>query len=239
MQVAFRISSEFFRNEEGEMDSLRRTSIIVGLLFIIATASTLLSWFGFMSIYDANYLTVVAANEVPMIIGVILFLTLAASAIGIPIAIYPILRKYNESLALGYFAARIFEAIFVVFGVINLVAILSLSQVYVDAVAPVVSYFETSGALLLEAFDWSSILLDFPFFLSALLLNYMLYRTKLVPKWLSLWGFIGAIVYVGYVVSLLFLPFHLEIFAAPLGIQEMALAAWLIIKGFSPPNVEG
>ncbi|MHA2085708.1 MAG: DUF4386 domain-containing protein [Candidatus Thorarchaeota archaeon] len=221
------------------MDSLRKTSIIVGLLFIVATASTLLSWFGFVSIYDANYLTVVAANEIPMIVGALLFMTLAASAVGISIAVYPLFRKYNESLALGYVAARIFEAIFVVFNVIYLVAILSLSKVYVDAAAPLVSYFETSGTLLLEAFDWSGILLDIPFFLSALLLNYMLYRTKLVPKWLSLWGFIGAIVYVGYVGSLLFLPFHLEIFAAPLGIQEMALAAWLIIKGFSSTNIEG
>jgi len=216
------------------MDALRRTSIIVGLLFIIATASTLLSFLGWMSIYDANYLTVVAANEIPMIIGVILYLTLAASAVGISVAIYPILKKYRESLALGYFAARVFESVFVVFGVINLVAILSLSQVYVDSVAPVVSYFETSGALLMEAFEWSSTLLDFPFFLSAIVLNYVLYKAKLVPNWLSLWGFIGAIVYVGYVFSVLFLPFHLEIFAAPLGIQEMALAAWLIIKGFNP-----
>ena len=221
------------------MDSIRRTSIIVGLLFIIATASTLLSWFGFLSIYDANYLTVVAANEVPIIIGALLFLTLAASVVGIPIAMYPILKKYNESLAFGYVAARIFEAIFVVFGVINLVAILSLSQEYVNAVAPVVSYFETSGALLLAAFDWSSILLDIPFMLSALILNYMLYKSKLVPKWLSGWGFIGAIVYVAYIFSLLFLPIaFMEIFAAPLGIQEMALAAWLILKGFNSSTID-
>ncbi len=216
------------------MDALRRTSIIVGLLFIIATASTLLSFLGWMSIYDANYLTVVAANEIPMIIGVILYLTLAASAVGISVAIYPVLKKYRESLALGYFAARVFESVFVVFGVINLVAILSLSQVYVDSVAPVVSYFETSGALLIEAFEWASTLLDFPFFLSAIVLNYVLYKARLVPNWLSLWGFIGALVYVGYVFSALFLPFYLEILAAPLGIQEMALAAWLIIKGFNP-----
>ena len=188
------------------MDSDRKTALIVGILFIIATASALLSFLGFMSIYDANYLTLVAANEVPMIIGALLFLTLAASAVGITIAMFPILKKYNESLALGYITARMFEAIFVVFGVINLVAILSLSHEFVNAAAPVVSYFETSGALLLEAFAWSGHLLDIPFVLSALLLNYMLYKAKLVPKWLSLWGFIGAVVYIVYIFSLLFMP---------------------------------
>lgn len=221
------------------MDSERKTALIVGLLFVIATASILLSWLGFNSIYDPNYLTLVAANEVPMIIGVLLFLTLAASAIGITIAMFPILKKYNESLALGYMVARIFEAIFVVFGAISLVAILSLSHAFVDAAAPVASYFETSGALLLEAFAWSGHLLDIPFVLSALLLNYMLYKIKLVPKWLSVWGFVGAIVYTIYIFSLLFMPLAFaEIFAAPLGLQEMALAAWLIIKGFNSSAIE-
>ena len=220
------------------MNSLRRTSIIVGLLFIIASASPLLAWLGFLSIYDPNYLTLVAANQIPMIVGVILMLTLAASAVGIPIALYPILKKQNESLAQGYFAARIFEGIFAVLSVVNLLAILSLSQHYVDAVAPVVSYFETSGTLLFEAFEWSGILLDFPFMLSALILNYMLYKSKIVPKWLSGWGFIGATVYVGFIFSELFLAVSLEIFAAALGIQEMALTAWLIIKGFSSSAVQ-
>ena len=220
------------------MDSLRKSSIIVGLLFIIATASTLLSYFGFNSIYDPDYLNLVAANEVPMMIGVLLFMTLAASATGISIALYPILRKENESLALGYVAARIFEAIFVIFSVVNLVALLSLSQVYVDAVAPVVSYFETSGELLLEAFAWSGHLLDIPFVLSALILNYLLYKTELVPKWLALLGFIGAVVYIGYIFGLLFLHTSIEILAALLGIQEMVLAAWLIIKGFNPMKIE-
>lgn len=216
------------------MDSDRKTAKIVGLLFVIATVSTLLSILGFGSIYDPNYLTVVAANEIPMIIGVLLFLTLAASAVGITIAMYPILKKQNESLALGYVAARTFEAIFVVFGVINLVAILSLSHEFVNATAPVVSYFETSGALLLAAFEWSGHLLDIPFMLSALILNYLLYKSKLIPRWLSGWGIIGAVLYTVYIFSLLFIPLDLFlIFAAPIGLQEMALAYWLIVKGFN------
>ena len=215
------------------MEQLRKTSIIVGLLFIIATASTLLTWFGFLSIYDANYLTVVAANEIPMIFAMLLFLTLAASAVGISVAMYPLLKKYNESLALGYFAARVFEAIFVVFNVICLTSILSLSQIYITVSSPTTFYIEPSGELWLRLFDWSGILLDFPFMLSAIILNYVLYRTKLVPKWLSLWGLVGGIVYIGYALPLLFLSLPIEILAAPLGLQEMALAAWLIIKGFN------
>ena len=215
------------------MDSERRTARIVGILFLIASTTPLLSFLGFISIYDSNYLTLVAANRVPIIMGVLGMLTMAAAIVGITIVIYPILKKYNENLALSYIAARMFESIFVVFSVINLVAIFSLSHVYVHATAPVVSYFETSGTLLLEAFAWSGHLLDIPFVLSALILNYMLYKADLVPKWLSTWGLIGSVVYFGFIFSLLFLGVSMEIFAALLGIQEMALAAWLIVKGFN------
>ena len=216
------------------MDPNRKTSIIVGILFIIATVSTLLTILGFWSIYEVDYLTLVAVNEVSMLVAVFLFFTLAASAVGISIAIFPILKKYNESLALSYFTARAFEAIFVIFGIVNLLGILSLSQEFVNATSPVLSYYETSGALLISAFDWSSVLLDVPFMLSALILNYVLYKADLVPKWLSGWGFIGAVVYVGYMLSEFFLHMSfMEIFAAPLGIQEMALAAWLLFKGFN------
>ena len=187
------------------MESEKRTARIVGILFVIASATPLLSFIGFISIYDANYLTLVAANRIPMILGVLGMLTMAAAIVGITIAIYPVLKKHNENLALSYIAARVFESIFVVFSVISLVAIFSLSHVYVHATAPVVSYFETSGALLLESFAWAGHLLDIPFVISALLLNYMLYKHELVPKWLSSWGLIGSLVYFGFIFSLLFL----------------------------------
>jgi len=147
---------------------------------------------------------------------------------------FPILKKHNESLALGYVGARIFEGFFFVVAAIGLLSILSLSQEFVNAVAPVASYFQTSGALLLAVFDWSSILLDFPFALSALILNYLYYKSKLIPRWLSVWGLIGG--------ALILATSHLHMFdlspslvylAAPIGIQEMALAAWLIVKGFN------
>ncbi len=98
--------------------------------------------------------------------------------------IYPILKKHSESLSLGYVAARIFEGFFYAGCIIALLSILSLSREFVSATAPVVSYFETSGSLLLAELDWNSLLLDFPFVLSALILNYVLYKSKLIPRWL-------------------------------------------------------
>ena len=131
------------------MNSNRKTAIIVGVLFIIATVSSLLSSVFFGSIYDSNYLTTVSANENQVLIAVLIMLIAIASIVSIPIMIYPILKKQSESLALGYVGARIFEGFFFAGTIIAILSILSLSNEFVSATAPVVSYFETSGSLLL------------------------------------------------------------------------------------------
>ena len=102
------------------MKTHRKTAIIVGVLFIIATAAPIISavplsvvpldWLG--SEGDPDYLTAVSANENQVLIGALLWLAMTASVVAIPIVMFPILRKHNEGLALGYVGARIFEGFF-------------------------------------------------------------------------------------------------------------------------------
>jgi hypothetical protein len=225
------------------MDSNRKTAIIVGVLFITATVAPIISVvplsvvpLGFLgSIGDPDYLTAVSANETQVLIGALLWLTMTASVVMIPIMMFPILKKHNESLALGYVGARIFEGFFDAVNVISLLSLLSLSREFVNAGAPVASYFQTSGALLLAVIDWGSVLLDFPFLLSALVFNYLLYRSKLIPRWLSVLGLIGGALWLATVPVRMFglSPPMIEILALPIAAQEMALAVWLIVKGFN------
>jgi len=225
------------------MDSNRKTAIIVGVLFITATVAPIISVvplsvvpLGFLgSEGDPDYLTAVSANENQVLIGALLWLTMTASVVAIPILMFPILRRHNESLALGYVGARIFEGFFNAVNVISLLSLLSLSREFVDAGAPVASYFQTSGALLLAAIDWGSILLDLAWLLSVPVFNYVLYQSKLIPRWLSVWGLVGgALWFVAWPVRLFGLsPPSIEILALPIAAQEMILAAWLIVKGFN------
>ena len=83
------------------MDSNRKTAIIVGVLFITVLVSSMLSGVFSGSIDDPDYLTAVSANENQVLIGVLFQLTLTASVVGIPIMMFPILKKHDESLALG------------------------------------------------------------------------------------------------------------------------------------------
>ncbi|MFX0095664.1 MAG: DUF4386 domain-containing protein, partial [Candidatus Hodarchaeota archaeon] len=167
------------------MDSNRKIAIIVGILFLIATIIIIIGGIFSLSIYEADYLTAVSTNENQVILGALFEIIAAAAIVGIPIAMFPILKKYNEGLALGYVGARIFEGLTIFLNTIVLLSILALSQEFVNTVAPDASYFQTTGALLLAARERISILVDFPFNLGAVIFNYLLYKTKLTPRWLA------------------------------------------------------
>ncbi|MCE5213600.1 MAG: DUF4386 domain-containing protein [Methanobacterium sp.] len=222
------------------MDSYRKTGIIVGVLFIIATVASILGSVSLGSILGApNYLGSVSAHGNQMIMAVILFLMAATSAVATSFMLFPILRRHIESLAMGYVVLRIFENVFYVVGALVLLIILTLSQKYV-AGAVDASYYQVLGTLLLTLREWSVLIGTLLFAgLASMTLNYVLYQTKLVPRWLSLWGFIGAalIVLLGLSGILGFgmgfsSPFAL--LAIPIAVQEMVFAAWLIFKGFNP-----
>jgi len=225
------------------MDSNRKAAIIVGVLFIIATVAPIMSAvplsvvpLGFLGTEgDPDYLTAISEDENQVLIGALLWLVMAASVVAIPIVMFPILRKHNEGLALGYVGARTFEGFFDAVNVISLLSLLSLSREFVDAGAPVASYFQTSGALLLATIDWGSLLLDLVWLLSVPLFNYVLYQSKLIPRWLSALGLIGGALWLATWPIRMFdlSPSMIEIFALPIAAQEMILAVWLIVKGFS------
>jgi len=229
------------------MDSNRKAAIIVGVLFIIATVAPIVSVvplsvvpLGFLgSEGDPDYLTVISDNENQVIVGALLWLAMTASVVAIPIVMFPILRKHSEGLALGYVGARIFEGFFDAANVMSLLLLLSLSREFVTAGAPVASHFQTSGALLLAAIDWGSLLLDLAWLLSVPVFNYVLYQSKLVPRWLSVWGLVGGALWLAtWPVRMFGLSSPMiEILALPIAAQEMVFAAWLIVKGFNPSAI--
>ena len=225
-------------NAKPKMDADRRAAIAVGVLFIIASVASVASYFFFNSIYGSEYLTTVSANESNMMMGVLLMFIATASIVGIPIVMYPVLKKHSEVLAHGYIVARMFEGLFFVLNTIVLLSILSLSKEYISAGAQSAEYFQISGSLLLEQFEWNSHMVDLPFTLGALILNYVLYRSNLIPRWLSAWGLIAGILWLSVAIVGMFSTADLIILAAPIGLQEMVFAGWLLVKGFNTSTVD-
>ncbi|MFX0066972.1 MAG: DUF4386 domain-containing protein [Candidatus Hermodarchaeota archaeon] len=221
------------------MNSNRRTAIIVGVLFITATVAYSLGVIFLSPILGSpDYLTKASENGNQMIIGAFLVLIDSVAVAGIGIVIYPILKKHNETLALGYAGARLAEGLLFIVNAITALTLLTLSQEFVKAGAPDASYYQNMGAVLLAAGNWAYLLgLGLAFALSALILNFVLYRSRFVPRWLSSWGFIGAaLVFANYLLQF-FGTNPVEILFYPIAVQEMIFAVWLIVKGFNPSAI--
>jgi hypothetical protein len=224
--------------EEDKKDFYRKTAIIVGALFIIATASTMVSivFMGSSLEDDPVDLAKVADNENGIIISVIFWIILAVSVAGIGFFMHPILKKYHEGLSLGYVSFRLIETLLILAAAISLQSLLTLSQEFVAGDLTAADY-EPSVTLLKALFDWSFIIGTMIFLgLGGLVIYYILYQLKLVPRWLSIWGLVGAACVLLYGLISLF-GHDPAILAAPIAIQEMVFAVWLIVKGFNPPAI--
>ena len=221
------------------MDNNLKTSRIVGSLFIIATVAYSLSAVLLDPILtSSNYLTDIYANENLFIIGALLVLIDAVAVAGISIVIYPVLKESNETLALGYVGARIGESLLFSVNVIITLTLLTLSQEFTKAGTSDLAFYRTSGNVLLAAGNWAYLLgLGLAFAISALILNIVLYKSKLTPRWLSGWGLIGATL---VIVNFLLESFGnnpIEILFLPIAVQEMVFAVWLIVKGLNVSSI--
>ena len=164
------------------------------------------------------------------------------AVVAIAVAIYPTLRRFSQRLAVGYVAARSIEAVLFAIGTMQLLTLVTVSREFVAAGAPPTSHFQTLGGLLLAGHDWDQAALAFiAFGLGALLLNYALYRARLVPRWLSGWGLAGAALILAARVLVIYgldLSSATQmVLDAPIAAQEMVFAVWLIVKGFHAPAV--
>ncbi len=224
------------------MNTNRKTAIIIGILFIIGTVAGLLS---IVSIIEKpDYLTIVSENANQIFLGAFFQLVMVPAYIGIALLLYPILRKHNERLSLGFVGFRFIAGAFHIIGVISLPLFLILSQEFVKAGAPDLSHFQTLGTLLRAGRDLlNHVGMIISLSIGGLMLYRILYQSKLIPRWLSSWGLIGSTLTI--LASLLLMirlidvvtPIYL-VMNAPMAVQEIVLALWLIIKGFNPAIVD-
>lgn len=222
------------------MTPSRKTARTVGVLFIIATAASIASLPFLTSINSSNYLVDVSANENQVLVGALLALIAAIASASIAISLYPTLSQYNQALALGAVGLRLIEGVLYIVGIVGLLELLALSEQFVNAGTPSSSYFQTSGVLLLAGYHWVNYVgAVLAFCLGALMYYIVFYQTKLVPQWLSRWGLGAAIL---TIISSLLVMFNVigafstfqVVLNLPIAVQEMALAVWLIVKGFNP-----
>ncbi|TFH47040.1 MAG: DUF4386 domain-containing protein [ANME-2 cluster archaeon] len=221
------------------MNSNRKAAIIVGVLYIVATVAGVISLAPLASLLDGpDILTNIAENENKLIMVSFLNLIMAVAVAGVAFMIYPILKQdtdteVKEGLALWYVGTRITEGATFVVGVLITLSLLTLSQEFIKAGAPDASYFQTGGIVLIAASNYAWMLGQSVFCIGVLMLNYLLYQSRRIPRWLSGWGFIGAplMLVAGFLLLVDGDPNSplSNVLYAPLALQEMVFAVWLIV----------
>ena len=211
--------------------SPRKIAIAAGVLYLLTFVSipTLALY---SSIHDPNYI-VGSGPDTSVIIGGILEIIVALAGIGTAVVLFPLLKKQNESFALGLVAARILESSTIFVGVAFILSIVTLHQAGAGADALI-----TSHAL---AALYDRIFLLGQSFMPAvcdLLLGLLLYKSRLVPRALALIGIAGApLLVIGYIALLFGIIDRISPFAAltavPVAVFEFSLGVWLIVKGFN------
>ena len=221
----------------------RKSAITVGALYIAATVAGVLTVAPLGSLLDGpDMLTKIAANEGQMIMVVFLEFIMALAVAGVAFMIYPILKgdaetKIKEGLAVWYLGSRITEGALFTVGMLITLSLLTLSQEFVKAGAPDAAYFQSGGSVFIAASNYAWMLGQSVFCIGAAMLYYLLYQSKRVPRWLSVWGFISAplMLIAGFLVLVdgdPNSPLSSALYA-PMALQEMVFAVWLIAKGLT------
>lgn len=218
-------------------NSYRRTASFVGLLFLIAMVTSLGGGLWVESFLDTpHYLVTVSTDSSQVVMGALLELINCIAVVGIAVLLYPILKKKTESLAMGYVGFRIVEAAILVAAVLCSLLLITLSQEYLAASGGDTAYFQSLGMLIKAARSNLTGLLTATFFsCAALLLYYFMYQTKLVPRFISIWGFIAVLLMLTWN---LFEAFGISIsagivFGLLIILNEIFLGIWLMVKGFN------
>lgn len=226
------------------MNTYRKTAIIVGVLYIIGTVAGVLSVIVTGPILGASdYLAKVAANPNQLTTGALLVLLMGLPLAMVPVMLFPIFRKMNEVLAVGYVVFRgALETAIYIASIITWIFLSIVGRDYAAAGAPGASYFQVLGSVLKEGHDSITPVLVIVFSLGALMLYYLLYRSKLIPRWISGWGVIAILLHLatGFLIMFqlqtAFSPVNMAM-NLPIGLQEMVMAVWLIAIGFNPSAI--
>lgn len=223
------------------MNTYRRSALAAGSLLITATVATVVLATIVLKpvVGDPADLAKIAGGERQVFLGALLQLVGAVACPAIALALYPVLREYNPALALGAVAFRAIEATFYVVSVVGLLMLVTLGEEAAQAGAADAALYERLAALVVAGRSWVGFVAAVLFAgLGTLLYDWVLYRAALVPRWLSGWGIAAAVaMLVAAALAMLGVaaplsPVHIAL-NAPIAVQEMVLAIWLVARGFA------
>ena len=221
------------------MSSHRTTAAVIGALFLISYTGVSIGMALVVPSLDPSAdLARIGLDEQRLITGALFLFVNMAAIVGIAAMLFPVMRPHGEGLALWYVGFRILEAAAFVVGAVSVLSLISVSEASIVAAGPSAPVYEGIRSLALAANSWAGKLATVAFISGAIVLYTLLYRSRLVPRFIAVWGLVAVALLI--VANLLavdvtagFQPAALLF--APIAINELFLAGWLIVRGFKAP----
>jgi hypothetical protein len=223
------------------MTSLRKTALVAGIFYLITFISIpTLALYGPVKNHRDWILN--SGTNTGVLVGCLLEVIVALAGIGTAVTLYPVVKRQNEGVALGFVTARVLEASMIFVGVVSLLSLVTLRQG--GAAGTNAAALVSTGASHVAIYNWAFLLGQtlMPC-INALLLGSLMYRSRLVPRIIPVLGLIGAPLLITAVIATLFGGDigHVSAFAAiatlPVAAWELSLGVWLVVKGFKPSPI--
>jgi hypothetical protein len=223
------------------MDSMRKTALVAGIFYLI-TFISIPTLFLYGPVKDHRDWILGSGAHTGILVGGFLELIVALAGIGTAVTLYPVVKRQNEGVALGFVTSRVLEACLIFTGVISLLSLLTLRQDLGGAAGANTAALVTTGASHVAVYNWTFLLgQSLMPAINALLLGSLMYRSRLVPRIIPLLGLIGAPILIASVITTLFRVDHqitvLALGFLPVAVWEFSLGAWLAVKGFRPSPI--
>jgi hypothetical protein len=223
------------------MDPARKTAITAGSFYFVThvTSIAALALYGPV-LHHPDYV-LGAGADARIRLGALLEVVLALAIVGTAVTLFPVVRRQNEGFALGYVGLRALEASVILVGVVSLLAVTTLRRDH-PAAAP--DALVVADRSLVAVHDWTFLVgPDMVLGTNTVLMAYLMYRSRLVPRFIGVLGLVGGPLVFGSAVAVLFGAYSQTsawgaLSAVPVFAWELALAGWLVVKGFRPERVE-
>ena len=232
------------------MNSYRMNSMMVGVLYlfgsIFGVASAFIGGEVISSMVQSKSLSgimlldLVVTDSSRILSGSLLILLMGISLVAMTFFLYPIIKKDSEELAMGMLLFRgAMEGTWYFLTTIRFLALIPLGKEYISTGANSLP-LQSIGNVIYNFQNFLGPIGTIMFAIGATCIYLSFYRTRLIPRWMSVWGLIGLLPYLAYALLHLFgMNYGFEVYLQiPLGIQEMVMALWLIIKGFNHVAIE-
>jgi Domain of unknown function (DUF4386) len=220
------------------MSPTRKTALIAGALFVITFLTSIpAALLLYTPVLDHTNYIVSAGADTRVALGAFLEVLLIIANVGSAVVLFPVLKRQNEPLALGYVTARIIESTFIAIGIVSLLAVVTLRKDVGGAGGP--GTLVTVGRSLVAIHDWTFLL--GPGW-NGLILGYLMYRSGLVPRRLATLGLIGGPLIIASGTAVLFDVIQpgsaAQVIATiPEFVWELSLGIYLMVKGFKPSPI--